>query len=171
MKYLVISDNHGDRDVLVDVINRWRDGIDVMIHCGDSELSPEDELWESFDVRVKGNCDFDSRYPERVTYEKGNERFYVTHGHLSRVRAGLHWLAHEAEEQNATICLFGHTHQLGVEKIDDILYLNPGSIRLPRGRYMIKTYAIIESCQTQYKVDYYDQGHQKVPELSCQFQK
>ena len=41
MKYLVISDNHGDRDVLVDVINRWRDGVDVMIHCGDSELSPK----------------------------------------------------------------------------------------------------------------------------------
>ena len=57
MKYLVVSDNHGDREILVDIVKQRAGEMDVLFHCGDSELEADDQLWETFDV-VKGNCDF-----------------------------------------------------------------------------------------------------------------
>ena len=38
MKYLVVSDNHGDRQILVDLVNHFQEQVDLFIHCGDSEL-------------------------------------------------------------------------------------------------------------------------------------
>lgn len=38
MKYLIVSDNHGDRNILVEIVNRYVDRVDHMFHCGDSEL-------------------------------------------------------------------------------------------------------------------------------------
>ena len=56
----------------------------------------------------------------------------VTHGHLFNVKSGLMKLRYKALEQNANIVCFGHSHILGIEKVDDILFINPGSIRFPR---------------------------------------
>ena len=39
---------------MVDVFKQWRDKVDYMIHCGDSELSSDDELWKEIHV-VAGN--------------------------------------------------------------------------------------------------------------------
>ena len=61
MKYLVVSDNHGDRRILVDLFAYYKDQVDLMIHCGDSELSVNDELWQEAYV-VTGNCDYDPKY-------------------------------------------------------------------------------------------------------------
>lgn len=38
MKILVVSDNHGDRDCLVDLVNHYEGQVDALFHCGDSEL-------------------------------------------------------------------------------------------------------------------------------------
>ena len=48
MKILVVSDNHGDRDCLVDLVNHYEGQVDALFHCGDSELEPTDELWQKF---------------------------------------------------------------------------------------------------------------------------
>lgn len=50
MKYLVVSDNHGDRNILVEIVNRYVGMVDQMFHCGDSELKANDELWQHFTV-------------------------------------------------------------------------------------------------------------------------
>ena len=42
-------------------------------------------------------------------------------------------LKYKAEEVNADIVCFGHSHVLGAEVIDGRLFLNPGSIRLATG--------------------------------------
>ena len=47
MKILVVSDNHGDRDCLVDLVNHYEGQVDALFHCGDSELEPTDELWQN----------------------------------------------------------------------------------------------------------------------------
>ena len=49
----------------------------------------------------------------------------MTHGHLANVRIGLTTLALQAEEAGATIALFGHTHVLGAERHNNILFVNP----------------------------------------------
>ncbi|WP_303220499.1 metallophosphoesterase family protein, partial [Enterococcus asini] len=57
MKYLVVSDNHGDRQILVDLVNHFQEQVDLFIHCGDSELPADDELFAIYQG-VGGNCDF-----------------------------------------------------------------------------------------------------------------
>ena len=42
MRYLVVSDNHVDRDILVDLVDRYRSEVDIFFHCGDSELEASD---------------------------------------------------------------------------------------------------------------------------------
>lgn len=170
MKYLVVSDNHGDRQSLVELIETYRGKVDGMFHCGDSELEPTDEIWQDFLV-VTGNCDYYPEYKKEQVVRIGSDTLLMLHGHLANVRFSLNQLLYRAKEVGATIALFGHTHELGVELIDGVLALNPGSIRLPRGRYQIKTYAIIESTESQFVIQYYDDDHQPVDGLRFSFNK
>lgn len=170
MKYLVVSDNHGDRQCLVELVTAYRGKVDGMFHCGDSELEPTDELWHDLLV-VTGNCDYYPEYQKEQVVTIGNDKILMLHGHLANVRSSLNQLLYRAEEVGATIALFGHTHELGVELVDGVLALNPGSIRLPRGRYQIKTYAIIESTDSHYDVQYYDDQQRPISELHFTFAK
>lgn len=170
MNYLVVSDNHGDRDVLVDLASTYRGKVDKMFHCGDSELDPNDGLWNDFIV-VKGNCDYDPAFPDKIVEKVGSDTVFMTHGHLANVRSGLTTLALQAEQSKATIVLFGHTHEIGCEVRANVLYLNPGSISLPRGPIQLKSYAIIESTPDQFTVQYYGRDHQPFKELHFVFNK
>lgn len=170
MKVLVVSDNHGDRDVLVDLVARYRGEVDGMFHCGDSELEPTDSLWEDLIV-VRGNCDYDSRFELQQVRKIGDDTIFMVHGHHANVRFSLNELVNQAKNVGATIALYGHTHELGAEMNAGLLVLNPGSIRLPRGKYPLKTYAIIESTADHYAVSYYDQDHTHLPELGYTFIK
>ncbi len=53
------------------------------------------------------------------------------------------------------------------------LYVNPGSISLPRGEYASigGTFAIIEVLPDQMRVDFYDRELKKVAQLHQQFQR
>lgn len=57
------------------------------------------------------------------------------------------------------------------ERHNNILFVNPGSIRLPRGPVQEKTYAIIESTPEQYLVQYYNKEHQPLERLKATFTK
>lgn len=170
MKYLVVSDNHGDREILVELAARYRDTVDRLLHCGDSELSPNDPLWTDFEV-VRGNCDYDPAFPEKRIIKTAADTLFMTHGHLFNVRFGLTSLALEAEACGATIALFGHTHEIGCEMHQQVLFLNPGSISQPRGAIQIQSYALIESRADAYEVQYYDRTHQLIPQLHFLFKK
>ncbi|MEI5988661.1 hypothetical protein A5881_000148 [Enterococcus termitis] len=170
MKYLVVSDNHGDRDILVDLADTYRGEVDKMFHCGDSELEPTDVLWNDFIV-VKGNCDYDPEFPNTIVEKNGTDTIFMTHGHLANVRMGLTTLALQADQANATIVLFGHTHEIGCEVRANVLYLNPGSISQPRGPIQLKSYAIIESTTNQFVIQYYGRDHRPFKELHFIFNK
>ncbi len=170
MKYLVVSDSHGDRQILVNLLDRYEGKVDVMIHCGDSELRYDDELWQHFKV-VTGNCDYDPRYLKKQVITTDLDRIFVTHGHLSNVRMGLTTLKMQALEEKATIALFGHTHQIGCESEEGILFLNPGSISQPRGPLQYKSYAIIASDRDGYNVQYYTRDFSPITDLNFVFPK
>ncbi|MEG1503450.1 MAG: metallophosphoesterase [Enterococcus sp.] len=170
MKYLVVSDNHGDRNILVEIVNRYVGMVDHMFHCGDSELKVNDELWEHFTV-VTGNCDYDPEYKKEQIVTIGNDVIYMTHGHLSNVRFGLTMLSVQAQEAGANIALFGHIHQAVAEMDKHILFVNPGSISQPRGPIQIPSYAIIESDEEGYQVAYYNRAHQPIEELVASFKR
>lgn len=139
-KVLFISDSHG----LTKEISQIKERIsaDIMIHCGDSELGVDAEELNGF-VKVRGNCDYDNRFPNEQTFEAGELNFFITHGHLHQVKSGLINLSYRAAELNAGVVGFGHTHIAGAEKVGKQLFINPGSIRLPRN-ISYKTYAIME---------------------------
>lgn len=164
-KILILSDSHGMTDE-VNAIKKHHQ-VDCMIHCGDSELDMDAPELEGF-VKVGGNCDVDSRYPEEETIEINNRLCFITHGHLQQVKRGLMTLTYRALERDATVICFGHTHVAGAERIGNQLFINPGSIRLPNNRRE-KTYALLEwSSLDDMRVSFFTTSGELVEDLSYQ---
>ncbi|WP_284139754.1 MULTISPECIES: metallophosphoesterase [unclassified Virgibacillus] len=163
---LIISDSHGMTKE-VDTIKK-RHSLDLMIHCGDSELDMDAPILDNF-IKVGGNCDFDSRYPNDQFFTVGGLSFFVTHGHLYGVKEGLTRISYKADEMGAQVICFGHTHVAGAIKQGNQLFINPGSIRLPRRRQE-RTYAIIEWDEgfQHVQVSFYDMDGSLVPEMTYQ---
>ena len=132
MQLLIMSDTHGDEAIIGRVRGFYPDA-DIMIHCGDSELNVNHPHLTPF-YKVKGNCDYGQPFPEEVIIEAGALKVYVTHGHLYNVKSTLMPLSYRALEVGANIVCFGHSHILGAEQVGDTLFLNPGSLKAPRGR-------------------------------------
>ena len=162
-KVLVVSDSHGLTEELIDIKERHQ--LSYMIHCGDSELDPNSPQLDGF-YKVGGNCDFDPEFPEEQILKIDNLTILAVHGHLHNVKTNLMGLAYRAEETGADIVCFGHTHIAGTIQTGDKLFLNPGSIRLPK-IFKEKTYAILEWEMTnEVEVTFFTVDGKKVDELS-----
>ncbi len=148
MKILVISDSHGlsNNQELIEFEN-----CDVNIHAGDSQLMMKDSDMKNFDVKVRGNCDFDQNYEISEVFLAENTKFFVTHGHYYDVNFSLVQLQNEAKLNQADIAVYGHTHVLNATYDAGLLTLNPGSTRQSRSRYQ-ETYMILEITTNMYKV-------------------
>lgn len=142
MRALIVSDSHGSVGELAKLKKQYENSVDIMIHCGDSELTAQQAELEGFHI-VKGNCDFEKDFLEDLTIEVADTRFFVTHGHLYNIKMSLQTLLYRAKELEVDVVCFGHSHMLGAEIIDNILFINPGSILLPRGRRE-KTFALLQ---------------------------
>lgn len=164
MKVLILSDSHGLTKELLDIKERHKNDVEFMLHLGDSELSSQSEEMSGFSV-VRGNCDFDSNYPNDMMVLLNGLKVYLTHGHLYNVKMSLMNLSYRAIEVGASIVCFGHSHIAGAELIDDVLFINPGSFRLPRMRKE-RTYVILEVDNNQADVVFYDSEGNVVEELS-----
>ncbi|MFC4652602.1 metallophosphoesterase [Lactococcus nasutitermitis] len=162
--FVVLSDSHGERAVIEDIKKHYEKTASAIFHCGDSELPSDDEIWEGITV-VAGNCDYDPGYQEFQLQEVEGKKVLLAHGHLFYVGLGLERYSYFAEEKNADIALFGHIHQPVAQKINDILYLNPGSVAQPRGKYDIKMYAVIEIKGNHYTISYRNLKHEKIADL------
>jgi len=140
-KVLILSDSH--QLVKEIAIITERHDVQNMIHCGDSELAGDHQVLEGLHT-VRGNCDHDERFPEEKVLTIDDLTFLVTHGHLHQVksRTGLANLSDYAKEKKVQVICYGHTHIAGAETIAGQLFINPGSIRMPRNRKE-KTYAIL----------------------------
>lgn len=167
MKVLIVSDSHGLTEELQEIKARHAHEVQMMIHCGDSELQADEEALEDFLV-VQGNCDFIGTFPEELVEEIDGYRIFITHGHRYGVKSTLLNLSLRAQEADAKIVCFGHSHFLGAEMIEEILYINPGSIRLPRGR-IEKTYVILEMNGNEAKLHVHDLNHGRIDELTKDF--
>lgn len=165
-KVLVVSDSHGLMRELEVLRERHLNEVDLMIHCGDSELMPEDNVMNGY-LTVKGNCDFGS-YPLETTTEIAGRKFFITHGHKYSVKSSLMNLNYKAAEIGADIACFGHSHLLGAEVIGGTLFLNPGSIRLPRER-IEKTYVILELLDESVKMSVFDINGLELKDLAFEF--
>jgi putative phosphoesterase len=156
MKILVMSDTHGDSEIIHDV-KSYVGSVDAIFHCGDSELDLHHASLEGVQV-VLGNCDMDSSLPIEVNMKVIDTNIFMTHGHLFQVKSSLLSLNYRAHELHAEVVLFGHSHVLGAEMINGILFVNPGSLKVPRGRNE-KSYAIIDKSASHYQVSFFSDTH------------
>jgi uncharacterized protein len=163
MKALIISDSHGFQKELVQIKERHQDEVDVMIHCGDSELPANAEEIKDF-ITVEGNCDR-LGFPEHMNYELGNKKFFIAHGHQFNVKQSLLGLKYKNDEIGAHIICFGHSHVPIAEKDGDVLFINPGSIKSPRF-ITYGTYVIYHFDEENEQVDFYDIHGNHCPQLS-----
>lgn len=172
MKLVIVSDSHGDEQILQTLVDHYEGQVDALIHCGDSELSWADPLRQHFQI-VQGNMDFDQEFSLMVTTTIASKKILVVHGHRYGVNFDLEQLDLLAQEQQADLVFYGHTHQLACEMNHNRLFLNPGSISQPRGRFVSLrgTYAVVEVEANQIKVQYYQRNLQPVPGLMFTFIK
>ncbi|HYK74849.1 MAG TPA: metallophosphoesterase [Pseudoneobacillus sp.] len=166
-KILVVSDSHGLTNELVTIKEKHKAEVDLMLHCGDSELQADDPAIKDF-VVVGGNCDFGSDFPKETIKTIDNKTIMLTHGHHYHVKSSLTSLEYKAKEVKANIVCFGHSHILGAEVINGILFINPGSIRLPKMR-LEKTYVILEIVGDKILINVYDINLGMLTQLSHEF--
>lgn len=167
MKILIVSDSHGLTEELKEITEKHAEEVDLQIHCGDSELSANDSCLNGFAV-VRGNCDYEKKFPEELVEDVDNFRVFITHGHRYSVKSTLMNLSYRAKELGANIVCFGHSHYLGAEMIEDVLFINPGSIRLPRGRKE-KTYVILDVLEEHLILRVYDLVQGEIGEWARKF--
>jgi len=166
-KILIVSDSHGSTEILDVIKEKHASEVDQMIHCGDSELTEDNHSINGF-TTVKGNCDFYGDFPEEAMVGVDGYKILVVHGHLYSVKSSMLSLSYRAEEMGANIICFGHSHLLGAERIQDMLFINPGSIRLPRGR-LERTYVILELKGESAVLHVYDYDSGKIGSLTQEF--
>jgi len=149
MRFLVISDTHGDIDRASELIEQMHSLIDGVWHLGDHDRDLEklaDRYQYDYGLAfqgVPGNCDPYSRRPRILVFNVEGRRVMMIHGDGLTSGYGPGYLSSEAARQQADVVLFGHTHYPYNEEIGGRLYLNPGSLSRPRGGSK-RSYAILE---------------------------
>lgn len=162
-KVLIISDSHGLTKELAEIRARHHD-VDKAIHCGDSELTEDDLNLTSYRV-VGGNCDWNGFFPNDIVFKHGGLNFLITHGHLYDIKRSLMKLDYKAQETKADIVCFGHSHVAYAEIFNDRLFINPGSIRLPR-HFVKQSYVILEwDKPDEISVQFYDANGLEITEF------
>ena len=151
MKIIVLSDTHGNTELLRNVIFRNQVGLDLAIHLGDN-LKDFNEVMIEFpyiaSLGVLGNCDFASMYFDAKTegcFCAEKRRIFYTHGHKYNVDHGVEYLSYNAKFNNCDIALYGHTHVGVITECSGVTVINPGSLSRPRDNSG-GTYAILEIC-------------------------
>lgn len=142
-RILILSDSHGDTNRCINIINKFENRLDAIIHAGDCVRDAEDLTYIFPDIPihyVRGNNDIFTTAPSDLLVETGGVRIFITHGHEYRVKYELHYatLAEKAKAVGADLCVFGHTHIPYTDFVGSMTILNPGSIRFDG------TYAIAE---------------------------
>jgi hypothetical protein len=131
MKIAVLADTH---DYLPDKLIQAFSNVDEIWHLGDV-IKPSilDLLYEAQKPLhvVRGNCDSCKDWPISLTLKREGVRFYLTH------------IPPDDAPLQIDVVLHGHLHVPRDEMIDNVRFLNPGSVREPRGDYS-KSWGLLE---------------------------
>jgi putative phosphoesterase len=137
VKIGVISDTHG---LLRPEAEQCLAGVAHIIHAGDigrpeiitnlGRIAPV--------IAIRGNVDTSdcaARYPDTRTISLGGRSIHVLHD--------IHDLDFDPKSRGVDVVISGHSHRAGIETVDGVLYLNPGSAG-PRRFKLPVTLAILE---------------------------
>ena len=170
-RILLISDSHGGKSVLFDIIEQHGKSADAVCFCGDGmpdllgviedfhNIEGYDALIPKSVVFVQGNGDYANyqlvtserqsiTVPQQIEFTVAGKKVMMTHGHRYNVYIGTKELKAEAEKIGAEIVFYGHTHIANAQKKTNsttkgkLTMLNPGSCSVPRGG-LPHTFAIV----------------------------
>ena len=134
MKVLVISDSHNRPD-LVEICLRQNEAAEAVLFLGDVvtdiEKMPAKFPEKQFHF-VRGNCDWRDDYPNTRCISLDGVTVFMAHGHTLGVKYGLTTLMSVARQNEAQICLYGHTHSPYNQYYNGLYVMNPGSLSEPR---------------------------------------
>lgn len=145
MEVAIISDSHYSTDRVRQLFRHLEtEGVQHLIHAGDFIGNGIDDIFKDYpSIKAwvaRGNCD-----SQRDIVETVNGMNHVTVGDVLRFElegksfllAHIPGMAFSAlDKEHADVLIHGHTHLPRVEKYNDSLVLNPGSIMDGDG-YMI----------------------------------
>lgn len=138
MKILVFSDSHRSLSFMRRCMDLLRPEAVIHLgdHYGDGEAIHQEYPGVLF-YQVPGNCDLYSAPPfarELLIQRLGGVDFYLTHGHLHKVKQTLYGLLRDARACNCAAALYGHTHIPDCHREEDGLWvLNPGAAKYSGG--------------------------------------
>lgn len=144
MKFLVISDTHGEIEKAAEIYRSLPE-TDAVIHLGDLEKDAHglSRLLAADVISVKGNMDNGYKKEDAFkTIDTECGKLLLTHGHMQNVKSSLTSLMYLAEEQNCIAALFGHTHIPVCENVNGLYLINPGSLTYPSAGTM-PSYALV----------------------------
>ncbi len=144
MKILIVSDTHRHDENLIRAIEREKP-LDFLIHLGDVEGS-EYFIRKLVDCPVEivaGNNDFFSDLVKEKVIHIGKYNILITHGHYYYVNMGTKLIIDEARGRGVDIVMFGHTHKPLVDREDEVIAINPGSLSYPRQEGRKPSYVIM----------------------------
>ena len=150
MKLMIASDIHGSAYFCRALLDAYgREGADKMVLLGDILYhGPRNDLPIEYDPKaviemlnkhndavlcVRGNCDSDVdqmvlQFPIMADYAvlyAGGRMIYATHGHV-------HNNTNLPPLEAGDILLHGHTHVPACEEYETHVYVNPGSVSIPK---------------------------------------
>ena len=141
MRFIAISDIHGRRGNLFDIVEKHIDDANYFLCLGDCNSGDDfDDVIAYFGnklhlITVCGNTDFRSTEPATREFTLAGKRILLCHGHTFNVKLTHITLAHEAKRRNVDIAFFGHTHEPCCEIEHGIYLINPGAVT--NGSYAI----------------------------------
>ena len=123
MKILLVSDSHGNRDLLIKLANIYRDY--TKIHLGDRGF--DKSLLDNLGfIYIDGNCDYGNNKDKVISID--DQTIFITHGDKYNIKFDLNKLYFKALEVSANIVFFGHTHIQTNIIYDNIRFINPGAL-------------------------------------------
>ena len=159
MKYLIVSDIHGSRyytEKLDNIINEEKP--DKIILLGDLYYhGPRNPLPKEYDPKrvaeilnsykeeilaVRGNCDAEVdqtisefKIEEKLVLEMNDKKIFFTHGHKYNMD--------NLPNERIDMLVYGHFHTGFIKEKEGIIFVNAGSITLPKNNTK-NSYLIID---------------------------
>ena len=144
MKVLIVSDTHGRREEICEIIEKEKP-FDLLFHLGDVQ-GDEDYIQGMAGCpmeQVKGNTDRNMEIPRELEIHLDNLKLFLTHGHCYGVNTGLDRLYLEGIRRRADVVIYGHTHVPVILEERMLTILNPGSTSDPRQENGRPSYIIL----------------------------
>ncbi|HEX5222558.1 MAG TPA: metallophosphoesterase family protein [Verrucomicrobiae bacterium] len=150
MKLGLISDTHGFLDPKLTRIFR---GVDHILHAGD--IGPDCLIAQLESLApvtaVLGNNDSSPCFPLTKVVVIGELKFLVHH--IVSPRALTHELKERISREKPDVVVFGHSHKQFHERIDGVLFVNPGYAGKPRFN-LDRSVALLETDGTEMQVKF-----------------